>query len=128
MTAISIFGAGLAWPYTVRPSGRIARSSGSTRMLDAVEQALDTPKYCCPLDPNYGLDLDVYDTVGSAGELAWDVADAVEYADPRAAAIDVEVITADPARGLVEFDVTLTPIGSQVPTNRVYPLYVRASD
>jgi len=128
MSKTNIFGAGLDWPYVVTPAGRLARSSGSDRMLDSAEQVLDTPKGCCPMDPQYGLDLDVYDTVGNAGELAWDVADAIEYAEPRAGEIDVEVVDADPGRGLVEFDVTLTPIGSQVPTNRVFPLYVRANE
>lgn len=122
-----IFGAGLRWPYKVTPAGRLARTSGPDRMLDSVEQVLATPKGCCPMDPKYGLDLDVYDNVGSAGELAWDVADAVEYAEPRAERIEVEVTGADPGRGLVEMQISLTPIGSQVPHNRVFPLYVRAN-
>ncbi len=121
-----IFGTGLMWPYKATPAGRLARLSGSDRLLDSVEQIIDTPKGCCPMDPEYGLDLDVYDPIGSAAELAWDIADAIEYGEPRAAEIDVKLTAFRPDQGLVQAEITLTPIGSNVPLNRVYPLYVRA--
>ena len=67
----SIFGSGLHWPYKTDPSGRLATSAGPDRMLDTVEQVLDTPKGVCPLDPAYGHGVDIYDTVGSADVLGW---------------------------------------------------------
>lgn len=121
-----LFGSGLRWPYRVAPSGRLQTKSGAERLLDSVEQVIDTPKGVCPMDPQYGLDLDAYESIDSADQVAWDLADAIEYGEPRADRIEVELTKIDPGNGLIGTEVHITPIGSNVPLNRTFPLYVRS--
>lgn len=122
-----LFGSGLGWPYQVSASGRLVRTSGSSRVVDTVEQVVMTPRGVCPLDPQYGIDEDVYERVAGSSVSAWALANAVEYAEPRVERIEVVVQQYDPTRELLELRCELTPIGSNVPINRVLNLYELAT-
>ncbi len=122
-----LFGSGLAWPWRVDATGRLARSAGSNRIVDSVDQVARTPKGACPMDPAYGVDDDVYDRLDRAEVAAWALANAIEYAEPRAGKIEIVVSAYDPMSELLELRCELTPIGQNTPVNRVLNLFELAS-
>jgi hypothetical protein len=51
------------------------------------------------------------------------VARALERSEPRIAELEVAIIGTDLAKGLLELDIRIRPIRSNVRINRVFPLY-----
>lgn len=116
------FGQGVQYPMSVS-AGRLRRSSGEDRIFEAIELILQTPRGTCPLDPDFGVDLDAYDPVQSATNVAWRIAEAIERSEPRIGDLEVAIIGADEAS--VTVDVRFVPVGSNTRHNRVYPFYRR---
>lgn len=124
-SSAELFGSGLKYPLEVDGAGRLVTTSGSDRLWDTIQAIIDTPRGTCPLDPEFGVDLGVYDVVSNATAIAWEVARAIERSEPRAAAIDVEVLEADAEEGTLSLRITVTPIGSQVPQNRILNVWAQ---
>lgn len=120
--AVDIFGQGIAHPPRER-GGDLALSSGEERILENIEKILATPRGSCPMDPAFGLDLHAYDPVSSGEALAWAIADAIEYGEPRCDEIDVTLQRYDELRGTVEVRVEVLPHNTQTRLTRTYPLY-----
>jgi phage baseplate assembly protein W len=118
-----LFGQGIKWPAEADEAGRLVTSEGDERIWESVQQILDTPRGTCPMDPEYGVDLDAYDPVSQPSEVGWRVARALERSEPRIAELEVAIIGTDPAKGLLELDIRIRPIRSNVRINRVFPLY-----
>lgn len=118
-----LFGNGFEWPYRVGPNGRLMQKAGQARTLDSVDQITMTPQGICPMDPQYGMEIDAYQLLERADVPAWVLANAVEYGEPRAEKIDVIVESYDPINEVLEIRVELTPIGENTPLNRVLNLF-----
>lgn len=118
-----LFGNGLAWPYRVGADGRLAQKAGSDRLNDSVEQIVATPQGICPMDPQYGMDLDIYQLMQRVDAPAWALANAIEYGEPRAEAINVVVESYQPEDELLQVRCEITPLGENSPLNRTLNLY-----
>jgi|GEM_PF-4789625 len=120
-----LYGQGLRYPPSAT-SGEVELSAGDVRILESIEQILSTPRGTCPMDPNYGVDLDAYDLASQPEQIGWRVADAIDRSEPRIRDLEVAIIDSDLENGILFIDVRITPIGSNNAINRVFPLYMLA--
>ncbi|MFG0245738.1 MAG: GPW/gp25 family protein [Phycisphaerales bacterium JB052] len=107
-------------------AGRLVITSGDEKIMEGVASVLDTEKGTCPLDPLYGIKIDVYDPMQDAELIGWEIANAIEYAEPRAGKIEVTIKAFDAANNTIYVEVAITPIDSNTKLNRVFPVYRRA--
>lgn len=121
-----LFGQGVMYPAEADDAGRLETSQGVERIFESIDHIIDTPRGTCPLDPDYGIDLDAYDPVAQPEAAAWRVADAIDRSEPRIEELEVAVVDADPQQGRLALDVRFVPISSNNEFNRVYPLYRRS--
>lgn len=120
MSAIDLYGRGVAWPLDAGAT----LSAGEARIFESIEQIITTPRGTCPMDPNYGVELDAYDPIAQPERAGWRVAEAIARSEPRVRDLDVAIIDMDPASGTLYLDIRITPIGSNHRLNRVYPLFL----
>lgn len=118
-----IFGSGILHPPRATAAGDLALSKGSDRLIEAAEKILSTPRGSCPLDPNFGLEIDAYDVVQDVSELAWAMTRAVEYGEPRAGKIKALIEEVDAENGYVLIRLEITPRGGITPVTRTFPFY-----
>jgi len=124
--SIDLYGKGAAYPLEVDGAGALKLSAGDVRILESIDQIITTPRGTCPMDPEYGLDLDAYDPITQPDLVGWRIADAIDRSEPRIQDLEVAIVEMDLESGTLFVDVRVVPIGSNRPINRVFPLYVRA--
>jgi phage baseplate assembly protein W len=121
----SFFGQGFSYPLKANHLGRLQMVSEEDKLMEGVQVVLDTDKGTCPLDPEFGIKINVYDPINDVSLIGWEIANSIEYAEPRAEEIDVTIKAYDPASNTIHVAVSIKPIGSNVRINRVFPVYRR---
>jgi Bacteriophage baseplate protein W len=121
-------GAGWAFPLTTDATGGIALVSREREIDEAVRLILGTARGERPMRPEFGCR--IHDHVfgsanaGTAGQIAYDVREALERWEPR---IDVNNVTVSFDRiqaGIMYVDVSYVILGTNDPRNLVFPFYV----
>lgn len=118
-----IWGEGWTWPLKPSPAGQLARSQGIARLDESITAILETPIGTRPLDPTYGVPIEVYDPVTDVLALAWAIGAAIERCEPRIEAVRVEVLGIRPSDASVLLRILYTPRGALTPLTRTYPFY-----
>jgi phage baseplate assembly protein W len=120
VTSIPTHGAGIAHPMTATDGGRLVRSSGAERVMDSIETIWTTPKGSCPMDPNFGVDVEIYEP-GDLSAFAWELAAAVERSEPRVEELEVRIVAQE--YGLTRVRALATVYGQDAPLSRIINLY-----
>ena len=118
-----LFGTCLRWPFRVTEAGGLALVSGYAALWQAIDVILSTPLGTRPLDPTFGVPPVVLEPFGAAEVIALAIGRAIERSEPRIKDIRVDILSDDAQTGTLRLKVWLTPIGSSVPLNRIFPLY-----
>lgn len=122
-----IYGEGWTWPLRAAPAGTLARSAGEARIDESIAAILETPLGTRPLDPDYGIPLEVYDPVTDVLAVGWAIGAAIERCEPRISFVRIEIVGIRPADSAILLRVIYTPRGSLTETTRTYPFYRLAS-
>lgn len=118
-----IWGEGWTWPLRPSPAGQLARSQGGARLDESITAILETPIGTRPLDPSYGVPIEVYDPVTDVLALAWAIGAAIERCEPRIERVVVEVLGIRPQDASVLLRILYTPRGALTPLTRTYPFF-----
>jgi len=118
-----IYGEGWSWPLRAAPTGQLARTAGEQRIDESLRLILETPLGSRPLDPSYGVPLEVYDPVTDVVALAWALAQALERCEPRVQDLTLEILGVRPSDATVAFRLTYRARGQLTPTTRTFPFY-----
>lgn len=121
--APEIWGSGIAYPVSADGAGRLRMSSGLDRLWESIQSILETPQGTCPMDPGFGLEMVTYAGPRQIAQIGWAIGRAIERSEPRADRIEVDLLGVDVDDGSISVRITVQPIGSQVKTNRVFPVY-----
>lgn len=121
-----LYGRGLANPIRLAPGGRLARSNGTERLWESIEEILRTAKHELPLNPEFGRTIEEFDPIDSPEAVAWQIGLAIQRAEPRIDELWLAVRpSADP--DTVEVSIRMRPVGQSTSENRVFPLYRKVS-
>jgi phage baseplate assembly protein W len=129
---VDFIGAGWSYPVVTDAGGRIALVTRDREIEQAIRLILGTACGERPMRPEFGCR--VHDhvfgpaTSTTAGQIAFDVREALERWEPR---IDVRGVAVDFAAvdtGAVQVDVSYTLRGLNDPRNLVFPFYVIGED
>jgi len=121
-------GAGWAFPVTTDATGGIALVAREREIEEAIRLILGTAKGERPMRPEFGCR--IHDHVfgpanaATAGQIAYDVREALERWEPRIAVQDVSVGYDRIESGIVYVDVGYLVLGTNDPRNLVFPFYV----
>lgn len=122
-TDTQLFGKGAAYPPGDDGDGHVQLSGGEQRVLESVQAIVETARGTCPMDPDYGLDIDAYDPIKSPDSAAWRVAQAIRRSEPRIDELEVAIVSVEPNEGTLWLEIRATPIDSSNTLIRTYPLY-----
>jgi len=123
-----ILGAGIAFPLQVDRRGGLALARDETDIDQAIELILGTAPGERPMRPEFGCR--IHDHVfgpansATAGQIAYDVREALERWEPRISVEDVSVSYDRIEAGVLYVDVGYLILGSNDPRNLVFPFYV----
>jgi phage baseplate assembly protein W len=121
-------GAGWAFPPTTDATGGIALVTREREIEQAIRLILGTARGERPMRPEFGCR--IHDHVfgpangATAGQIAYDVREALERWEPRIAVIEVGVGYDRIDSGVLYVDVSYAIAGTNDPRNLVFPFYV----
>jgi phage baseplate assembly protein W len=120
-------GAGWAFPVGTDATGGIALVTREREIEQAIRLILGTAKGERPMRPEFGCR--IHDHVfgpanaATAGQIAYDVREALEQWEPRISVEDVNVLYDEIESGRVHVDVGYLILGTNDPRNLVFPFY-----
>jgi uncharacterized protein len=121
-------GAGWAFPPTTDATGGIALVTREREIDQAIRLILGTARGERPMRPEFGCR--IHDHVfgpanaATAGQIAYDVREALERWEPRIAVLEVSVSYDQIETGTLHVDISYQIVGSNDPRNLVFPFYV----
>ena len=121
-------GAGWAFPPTTDATGGIALVTREREVEQAIRLILGTARGERPMRPEFGCR--IHDHVfgpangATAGQIAYDVREALERWEPRIVVLEVGVSYDRIEAGTLYVDVGYEIVGSNDPRNLVFPFYV----
>jgi Bacteriophage baseplate protein W len=121
-------GAGWAFPLTTDATGGIALVTREREVAESIRLILGTARGERPMRPEFGCR--IHDHVfgpansATAGQIAYDVREALERWEPRISVEDVSVSYDRIETGVLYVDVGYLILGSNDPRNLVFPFYV----
>jgi uncharacterized protein len=121
-------GAGWAFPPTTDATGGIALVTREREIDQAIRLILGTARGERPMRPEFGCR--IHDHVfgpanaATAGQIAYDVREALERWEPRIAVLEVSVSYDEIETGTLYVDISYQIVGSNDPRNLVFPFYV----
>ena len=121
-------GAGWSFPVTTDATGDVALVTDEREIDQAIRIILGTARGERPMRPEFGCR--IHDHVfgpangATAGQIAYDVREALERWEPRIVVRDVHVDFDDIVHGRVCVDVRYEVVDSNDPRNLVFPFYV----
>jgi phage baseplate assembly protein W len=121
-------GAGWAFPPTTDATGGVALVTREREIDQAVRLILGTARGERPMRPEFGCR--IHDHVfgpanaATAGQIAYDVREALERWEPRITVLEVGVSFDRVETGTMYVDVSYQIVGSNDPRNLVFPFYV----
>ena len=125
-------GAGWAFPPTTDATGGIALVTREREVEQAIRLILGTARGERPMRPEFGCRIHDHvfgpATSATAGQIAYDVRQALERWEPRIEVLDVGVGFHAIEAGVLNVDVAYTLRGLNDPRNLVYPFYVIPED
>lgn len=125
---INFVGAGWAYPLGTDATGSIALVSGDRDIEQAITLILGTACGERPMRPEFGCR--IHDHVfgpansATAGQVAYDVREALEQWEPRIDVGDIRVSFEDIESGKLYIDIGYFIRGTNDPRNLVFPFYV----
>jgi phage baseplate assembly protein W len=125
--AVDFIGAGWAFPVSTDATGSVALVTREREIDQAVRLILGTARGERPMRPEFGCR--IHDHVfgqanaTTAGQIAYDVREALERWEPRIEVQDVSVDFERHDEGLLYIDVGYVILGTNDPRNLVYPFY-----
>ena len=128
MQEVDFIGAGWCYPLRADPTGRVALVTREREIEQAILLILGTAIGERPMRPDFGCR--IHDHVfgpantATAGQIAYDVREALERWEPRIDVADVRVSFDQISSGRVLIDVGYTIRGLNDPRNLVFPFYV----
>ena len=130
--ALDFIGAGWSYPLATDAGGRVALVTGDREIEQAIRLVLGTAWGERPMRPEFGCR--VHDhvfgpaTTTTAGQIAFDVREALERWEPRIDVQGVSVDFSDVDTGAVRVDVSYVVRGLNDPRNLVFPFYAIGED
>jgi phage baseplate assembly protein W len=121
-------GAGWAFPLSTDATGGIALVTREREIAEAIRLILGTARGERPMRPEFGCR--IHDHVfgpansATAGQIAYDVREALERWEPRIEVQDVSVSYDRIEAGVLYVDVGYVILGTNDPRNLVFPFYV----
>ena len=121
-------GAGWAFPVTTDATGGVALVVREREIEQSIRIILGTARGERPMRPEFGCR--IHDHVfgpangATAGQIAYDVRDALERWEPRISVSEVGVVFDQIADGKLYVDVGYVIVDSNDPRNLVFPFYV----
>jgi phage baseplate assembly protein W len=121
-------GAGWAFPLTTDATGGMALVTREREIAEAIRLILGTARGERPMRPEFGCR--IHDHVfgpansATAGQIAYDVREALERWEPRIEVRDVGVGYDEIEAGVLYVDVSYVILGTNDPRNLVFPFYV----
>jgi uncharacterized protein len=121
-------GAGWAFPPTTDATGGIALVTREREIDQAIRLILGTARGERPMRPEFGCR--IHDHVfgpangATAGQVAYDVREALERWEPRIAVLEVGVAYDRIEAGVMYVDVSYEILGTNDPRNLVFPFYM----
>ena len=128
MREIDFIGAGWSYPLGADATGRVALVTQDRELEQAMRLILGTAFGERPMRPDFGCR--IHDHVfgptnsATAGQIAYDVREALERWEPRIDITDVTVSFDRISEGRVYVDIGYTTRGLNDPRNLVFPFYV----
>lgn len=128
MYEVDFIGAGWCYPLGADATGRVALVTREREIEQAIRLILGTALGERPMRPDFGCR--IHDHVfgpanaATAGQIAYDVREALERWEPRIDVIDVSVSFDRISDGRVFIDVGYATRGLNDPRNLVFPFYV----
>lgn len=120
-----VYGKGIERPLRVLSTGALAVTEGEQRLWESVQEIIDTPQGSRPMQPTFGIPLDIYDSVTDVRAVAWGVGRAIERHEPRAKDINVGIRKVDD-QGTVWLEIGIVPRGTSTQLNKIFPVYRKA--
>ncbi|MFV0458451.1 MAG: GPW/gp25 family protein [Actinomycetales bacterium] len=126
--SVDFVGAGWAFPVTTDATGGIALVRRQREIEEAIRLILGTARGERPMRPEFGCR--IHDHVfgpanaATAGQIAFDVRQALERWEPRIDVLDVGVGYGHIDDGVVVIDLRYSLRGLNDPRNLVFPFYV----
>jgi phage baseplate assembly protein W len=121
-------GAGWAFPLETDPTGGVALVVGSREIEESIRLILATARGERPMRPDFGCR--IHDHVfgpanaATAGQIAYDVREALERWEPRIDVLDVSIAFDRIQAGILLVHVAYEILGTNDPRNLVFPFYV----
>jgi len=121
-------GAGWSFPVTTDATGDVALVTDEREVDQAIRIILGTARGERPMRPEFGCR--IHDHVfgpangTTAGQIAYDVREALERWEPRIIVRDVSIDFDDIVQGRVCVDIRYEVVNSNDPRNLVFPFYV----
>ena len=129
---VDFIGAGWAFPLGTDATGGIALVTHDREIEQAIRLILGTARGERPMRPEFGCRIHDHvfgpATSGTAGQIAYDVRQALERWEPRIDVLDVGVGFDAVEAGVLYVDVAYTLRGLNDPRNLVFPFYVIPED
>ena len=128
MQEVDFIGAGWCYPLRADPTGRVALVTREREIEQAILLILGTAIGERPMRPDFGCR--IHDHVfgpantATAGQIAYDVREALERWEPRIDVADVRVSFDQISDGRVLIDIGYAIRGLNDPRNLVFPFYV----
>jgi phage baseplate assembly protein W len=128
MYEVDFIGAGWSYPLGADPSGRVALVTSEREIEQSIRLILGTSLGERPMRPDFGCR--IHDHVfgpansATAGQIAYDVRDALERWETRIDITDVLVSFDRISEGRVSIDIGYSVRGLNDPRNLVFPFYV----
>jgi uncharacterized protein len=125
---IDFIGAGWSYPLSTDATGGVALVTSDRELEQAIRLILGTACGERPMRPEFGCRIHdhVFNTATSAtaGQIAYDVRQALERWEPRVEILDVGVSFDAMESGVLYVDITYQVRGLNDPRNLVFPFYV----
>jgi phage baseplate assembly protein W len=128
MDEVDFIGAGWSYPLGADPTGRVALVTREREIEQSIRLILGTSIGERPMRPDFGCR--IHDHVfgpansATAGQIAYDVREALERWEPRIDVNDVVVSFDQISDGRVHIDIGYSARGLNDPRNLVFPFYV----
>lgn len=129
---VDFVGAGWAFPLTTDATGGVALVTHDREIEESIRLILGTARGERPMRPEFGCRIhdEVFGPANSAtaGQVTYDVREALERWEPRIDLVDVAVSFDAIDDGILYIDVTYAVRGLNDPRNLVFPFYVIPRD
>ena len=125
---VDFIGAGWSFPLGTDATGGVALVTREREIEQAIRLILGTACGERPMRPEFGCRIHDHvfgpATSATAGQIAYDVREALERWEPRIAVREVGVVFDRIEAGTLHVDVSYEIVGSNDPRNLVFPFYV----